>query len=224
MTAGMAARRPRAVANSASAMPGATTAREVLFEAAIDWKLVHDAPDRAEQADEGTGRADGGQEEETALETTDLAGDGDVEHLVYPRLEAELRTRAGLEAALPFAHGRDEDRRHALRRAAAERAVELLQRLAGPECLLEAVELLAHPRIEDGLVDDDRPHPDGGDKEADHHQLDDDVGLQEQRDERQVGTVRRRDQRYFGHPVHQIRYSTFNDLARGRRRGWLPAG
>src|SRR6266568_1259467 len=28
-----------AVANSASAMPGATTAREVFFDAAIDWKL-----------------------------------------------------------------------------------------------------------------------------------------------------------------------------------------
>ena len=36
MTAGMAANRPMAVANSASAMPGATTARLVLLEAAID--------------------------------------------------------------------------------------------------------------------------------------------------------------------------------------------
>src|SRR5438552_3538505 len=35
----MAAIRPIAVANSASAMPGATTASEVFFEAAIDWKL-----------------------------------------------------------------------------------------------------------------------------------------------------------------------------------------
>ena len=40
MVAGMAATRPIAVANSASAMPGATTASEVFFEAAIDWKLV----------------------------------------------------------------------------------------------------------------------------------------------------------------------------------------
>ena len=36
----MAATRPIAVANSASAMPGATTASEVFCEAAIDWKLV----------------------------------------------------------------------------------------------------------------------------------------------------------------------------------------
>src|SRR3979409_993332 len=35
----MAAIRPIAVANSASAMPGATTASEVFLEAAIDWKL-----------------------------------------------------------------------------------------------------------------------------------------------------------------------------------------
>jgi hypothetical protein len=39
MTAGIAATRPSAVANRASAMPGATTASEVFFEAAIDWKL-----------------------------------------------------------------------------------------------------------------------------------------------------------------------------------------
>src|ERR1700712_398210 len=39
MVAGMAAIRPIAVANSASAMPGATTASEVFFDAAIDWKL-----------------------------------------------------------------------------------------------------------------------------------------------------------------------------------------
>src|SRR6266852_4920376 len=35
----MAAIRPIAVANSASAIPGATTAKDVFFDAAIDWKL-----------------------------------------------------------------------------------------------------------------------------------------------------------------------------------------
>ncbi len=40
MTAGMAAIRPSAVANSASAMPGATTARLVFFDTAMAWKLV----------------------------------------------------------------------------------------------------------------------------------------------------------------------------------------
>src|SRR6478752_3607176 len=40
MTAGMAAKRPMAVANSASAMPGATTASEVFFEAAMERNEV----------------------------------------------------------------------------------------------------------------------------------------------------------------------------------------
>src|SRR6187402_1530189 len=45
----MAAIRPIAVANKASAMPGATTASEVFFDAAIDWKLdmmPHTVPNR----------------------------------------------------------------------------------------------------------------------------------------------------------------------------------
>ena len=36
-TAGMAASRPRAVANNASAIPGATIAKLVFLEIAIDW-------------------------------------------------------------------------------------------------------------------------------------------------------------------------------------------
>ena len=45
----MAASRPSAVANSASAMPGATTARLVFLDMAIAWKLVmmpHTVPNR----------------------------------------------------------------------------------------------------------------------------------------------------------------------------------
>ena len=37
-TAGTAASNPRAVANKASAIPGATTAKLVFFDTAIDWK------------------------------------------------------------------------------------------------------------------------------------------------------------------------------------------
>ena len=49
MTDGIAASSPSAVANSASAMPGATTASEVFFDSAIAWKLVmmpHTVPNR----------------------------------------------------------------------------------------------------------------------------------------------------------------------------------
>ena len=38
ITAGIAANNPKAVANSASAIPGATIARLVFLEIAIDWK------------------------------------------------------------------------------------------------------------------------------------------------------------------------------------------
>src|SRR4029453_300234 len=109
MVAGMAAIRPIAVANSASAMPGATTASEVFFEAAIDWKLDmmpqtvpkrttngpaeptgahtrledrHDAPYVTEQAADRPGRADGPQHQQPSFQPLDLAGDGDVHHLL----------------------------------------------------------------------------------------------------------------------------------------------
>jgi hypothetical protein len=56
MTAGMAATRPSAVARSASAMPGATTARFCGVCLRDADEAVHDAPDRPEQADEGACR------------------------------------------------------------------------------------------------------------------------------------------------------------------------
>jgi hypothetical protein len=61
-----------------------------------------------------------------------------------------------------------------------ESAVEFLQRLARPEDLLEAVEREVHALVGDHLVDDDRPGPDRGDDQADHHELDDETGLHEQ--------------------------------------------
>ena len=48
-TAGMAARRPNAVANKASAIPGATTAKEVFLEAAIaenEFIIPHTVPNK----------------------------------------------------------------------------------------------------------------------------------------------------------------------------------
>ena len=48
-TAGMAARSPNAVANKASAIPGATTAREVFFDAAIaenEFIIPHTVPNK----------------------------------------------------------------------------------------------------------------------------------------------------------------------------------
>ena len=69
----------------------------------------------------------------------DLALDGDVEHLVDALGEPGTARLGALEGALPLAHGGDEHGGHAAGRPVGERAVELLQRLAGPEHLLEAV-------------------------------------------------------------------------------------
>ena len=107
----MAANRPMAVANSASAMPGATTASEVFFDAAIELERGHDAPDRAEQADERAGRGDGRQHQQIGFEPLDLARDRDVEHLFDARVQAEEGGAGVLERALPFAHRRDEQAR-----------------------------------------------------------------------------------------------------------------
>src|SRR5689334_18855872 len=119
----------------------------------------HDAPDGAEQADERARRADRRQDEEPALQPLDLARDGHVHHLLDPHLKARERARLPLEAALPFAHGCDKERAHRRVRARGERAVEVLERLARPEGLLELVHVTPGPAIEDGLVDHDGPHP-----------------------------------------------------------------
>src|SRR5229473_1042733 len=114
----MAAIRPMAVANSASAMPGATTASEVFLEAAIDWKLdmmPQTVPNRPTK----------GPAEPTVASTRS-------------RRSSRSTSRA-MERALPFAHGGDETGRHRLRRFCRKRAVKFLDRLAGPERLLKAV-------------------------------------------------------------------------------------
>ncbi len=59
--------------------------------------------------------------------------------------------------------------------------VELLERLAGPERPARSgLSALRHAGVGDKLVDDDRPGPDRGAEQADHHQLDDPSGLREQ--------------------------------------------
>ena len=49
ITAGIAANKPNAVANKASAIPGATTANEVFLDIAIDWNefiIPHTVPNK----------------------------------------------------------------------------------------------------------------------------------------------------------------------------------
>ncbi len=178
----MAAKRPSAVASSASAMPGATTASEVFFDAAIDWNefmMPNTVPNRpmngpAEATVASTRRFD--------FEPLDLARDRDVEHLVDAGVQAAERARRLLERALPLAHRRDEQGGGAgVVRLVRQRRVKLLERLAGPEHLLETLHLVAELAKQPGLVENDRPAPERSEEQAEHHRLDDDVGGPEHR-------------------------------------------
>src|SRR6266566_3654281 len=152
-------------------------------------KTRHDAPHGAKQADERPCRSDRGEHQEPAFQPFDFAHDGDVHHLLDAHLQARERTRRTLEAAFPLPHGGDKQRGHGVIRPRRHHAIEFLQRLTRPEGLLESVHRLAGARIEDELVDRDRPHPYGAGHETDHHRLDDPVGLPEQGEN---GEIRRR--------------------------------
>ena len=113
MTAGMAASRPIAVASSASAMPGATTARLVDFEPAMAWNEVMmptTVPNRpmkgAAEPMVARKRAGAPRRSISRASATSIA-------LSIRVCSAERRTGALLEALLPFAHGGDEYRAHA---------------------------------------------------------------------------------------------------------------
>ena len=156
------------MANSASAMPGATTASDVFFEAAIERNEVmmpHTVPNRptkgpAEATDASTSSCDSSR--------STSRRDRHVEHLLDPRLQAhEGRGRACREGALPLAHGRDEEGRHAGVGRLRQRLVEILERVAGPEASSNrSIGFLELPEQND-LVDDDRPAPDRGAEQAD---------------------------------------------------------
>ena len=115
------------------------------------------------------------------FEPFDLARDGNVEHFVDAGVQAAKRGRRVLERALPFAHGGDEQRRRGGVRLLRQLAIEFFERLAGPEHLLEAVHLGTKPPEQQRLVDDDRPGPERGGEQPDHHDLDDGMRRPEHR-------------------------------------------
>src|SRR5882757_5014490 len=120
----------------------------------------HDAPDGAEQADEWTGRAHGGQYKKSSLQSLDFAGDRDVHDFLDPHLKSRKGTRVTFERAFPLAHRGHETGGHRLRRLCRQRTIQFLDRFAGPERLFEAIHRAAGARVEDGLVDRNRPDPD----------------------------------------------------------------
>ena len=76
MTAGMAANRPMAVANSASAMPGATTASEVLLAPAMAVKLRMMPQTVPNRPTKGRDRTDRCEDVETVAQAIELRRGG----------------------------------------------------------------------------------------------------------------------------------------------------
>ena len=90
----------------------------------------------------------------------------------------------GLKRALPLAHRRNEQARRAGIGPLRQRGVELLERLAGPEDLLEALHRAAELGEQQRLVDDDGPAPERGRKQTEHDDLDHDMRRPKHRQQR----------------------------------------
>ncbi len=124
-------------------MPGATTASEVFFDWAIWPKLFmmpHTVPNRPTKVALAPTVA---EESEPLFDRLHLALDGDAHHLLDALTEGGTRRGARSQAlghrTTPFAHCGREDARHGVVRLAADAIVEILQRHARPERVLESL-------------------------------------------------------------------------------------
>ena len=88
MTAGIAATRPSAVANSDFGDARRDDREAGVLGRGDRLEAVHDAPDRAEQADKRGGRADRGEEAIKRSSAIHLAPDGDVHDPLDALLQA----------------------------------------------------------------------------------------------------------------------------------------
>ena len=179
---GMAANRPSAVANRASAMPGATTASEVLCSPAMSVKLrmiPQTVPNRPTK----------GATEPTVARMLSRAASRSVSAATAECMATARRERvpsrstrlAGGRAA-PFGDaGGEHLGARAARSCRAPRRSCRYPRLSRNRARTGRSRGGSR-RIFAPLADDDRPGPDAGEEQADHHDLDDDVGLQEQGD------------------------------------------
>ena len=182
MTAGIAASRPMAVASSASAIPGATTARLVDFEPAIAWNEVMIPTTVPNRPTNGPAEPIVASEAEPRLRAAPVSRDS-VTGPSPGRCASAGRSAIArpLEALLPFAHGSHEDRAHACRLPVG-RACGRVLRATGPtrRSARSGRAGAAHARECDQLVDDDRPRPDRGREQADHDELDHPACLDEE--------------------------------------------
>ena len=183
-TAGIAAASPIAVANSASAIPGATTARLVLLAAAMPAKLrmiPHTVPNRpmngaAEPSVARNGRR-ASRRRNSAFSTS--------------RIARSIRSRrspavsgAGHAAAVLSAQPADSTRAGRVAGLGLARCGHQFgRRMRGSGPRLMALRRPADRREPPQLVDDHRPAPHRGGEQQQQHALDDDVGMQEQADD-----------------------------------------
>src|SRR6266446_2273725 len=172
ITAGIAAARPMAVASSASAMPGATTARFVVWALEMPMKLFmmpHTVPNRPTK-----GAVD------PIMARTPMP---------YRAERASARTisakRDAARAWMPVAALSDDMRTSWIAAAAAGRQLSFGQRPG----VGDASQRLAQPppgqKKVSGLGEENRPSHQGGKCQTDHHRLHEHVGGKEHRPRRQ---------------------------------------
>ena len=168
----MAANSPIAVANSASRDAGAPpTASEVFFEAAIEVNAVmmpHTVPNSptygpADPIDARNTRRESSRSTSRWMVTSStLSMRADRLAICRPDPSNE-RFHSRIAAT--------KHRREAGCRLVLQRAVQLLERLARPERILELVHGGFGAPEQHRLVDDDRPAPHGRAEQAEHHDL-----------------------------------------------------
>lgn len=148
---------------------------------------MHDAPHGAEQADIGADRTHGRQEGGVAVQRIQLAlrrrphrAAGTVHDVGQLGAAAAAQFQklgeAGLEDAL-HAHGVA---------AAAHILVQAVQVGTAPEIALELLAVALGRAQHRDLVEDQRPRQQGGQRQAGHHQLHQQAGVQDQADERNL--------------------------------------
>ena len=116
-----------------------------------------------------------------ALQALHLASEGNIHDPLDTLLQADPVLIAHPEALgarpAPLPHRGDKKRRHGIGRPFVDPVVKVIQGTTGPERLLELFGQAAKPAHLQCLFEDDRPGPDRGDEQHDHHDLHDDIGL-----------------------------------------------
>src|SRR5208283_3022596 len=209
----MAATRPTAVANSASAMPGATTAREVFLEAAIERNAVMMPQTVPKRPTKGLAEA-------TVASTSSEDSSFSTSRPIETSSTLSMRVCSPMKEAFGFCTERFHSRIAATKSEAVpfvgrgDLVVELVERIARPEGLVEKVHRAAGAPNQQALVDDDHHAPDRRAEQPDDHAFNDDMGAPEHAPDRDLGDGGRKRARGDFGCVH----STF--LASGALAGW----